>query len=211
MIETTEIPAEGVTVDCPSCRKALYRQFADRTEDYFEGYLYSDGDTVPLYHQLGEEQRRGGWHAALSAGTCPFCAQPFFGLVACFTDAEPDDEFESVYFHVNDDRGEPKHFSARRGEERWLVSHFDTHLGPMLEHEFGPFADTYGGWISEAGVATCSQGGPWDFAIDFLLNRWDELRAMNQLFDPSPGRPTPKKRPLSAPRLAPDLDDDIPF
>lgn len=211
MIQTSEIPAEGHRVSCPHCRQTLYTMFARREELVFDGYLYGDGDTVPLFHRLSDKQRQGGWHAVLSAGECPFCIAPIFSLTAAFIDAEADDEFENVYFFCNDDRGERVHLLAQRGDESWIVSLFNTHLGPMLEHEFGPFADTYGEWMGPAGVASCSQGGPWAFAIDFLVDRWDAFRAMNQLFAPSPTRPRLGKHRVVNPSPAPDSDDDFPF
>ena len=62
--------------------------------------------------------------------------------------------------------------------ETWIDSHFDTPLGPMLEHQFGPFALTFVEPLGPKGMASSVLGGLPDLARHFLLTQWNELRAM---------------------------------
>jgi len=140
-------------------------------------------------------------------------------------DVEPDTDTEDVFFHHNGDRGEETKFLAQRGVDRWILTRFDTPQGPMIEHDFGPFADTYGDWIGPYGVASCIEGGPWSFARAFLLERWDELRALPKAIGLDPSDSRAQSRPAlvtaaagrAAARLStdgapsPQDDDDIPF
>ena len=200
MIETNPIDPEGFPVACPHCQRLLY--LAHPTEVVYEaaGYL-SDGDTIPIHDDLAPEQRDGfGWYATLDAGTCDACRKPLFEIAASFMDVEPDEEVENRFFHRNADMGDEHHFIGRRGAERWLVTRFDTPQGPMLEHAFGPFADNYGNWIGTAGVASCRNGGPWEFAREFLLERWAELRSLPKAIglDPNDPRAVSRAAPVSA-------------
>jgi hypothetical protein len=220
MIETNAITESGAPVACPHCRKTLFTVLPHRQELAFEGYLYTDSDTVPISPSLSASQSQGfgSWDTELMAGECPFCRGAYFAITVILIDAMPDDEFRQVYFYRSGDRGEKSNFTARHGNQSWVISRFDTPLGPMLEHEFGPFADTFGKWIGSVGVASCEGGGPWDFAKEFLLMHWDALRAMpkalaldpaSPLAQPGPVNPRPA-RPMSSP-LESELDDDIPF
>jgi hypothetical protein len=219
MIETSVLDANGAPVACPHCRKTLFTVFPHRQEQAFAGHLYTDGDMVPVFHSLTDEQRQGfGWDTELMVGKCPFCGGAYFRITALFIDAVPDHEFKDVYFFRNGDRGEPTHFTARRCSQTWVIAVFDTPLGPMLQHEFGPFADTFGAWIGPFGVASCASGGPWGFAKEFLLTQWDDLRTMPKAFGLDPASPLaqsrpahPRPRPPLAPPLESELDDDIPF
>ncbi len=154
-----------------------------------------------------------------------FCAKPIVGIIAQFLDTDPDAEFEDVYFFDNGDKGKPTNFLARQGQLAWFVSRYDTPLGPMLEHWFGPFPDRFGDWIGPNGVATCSGSPAWDFAVEFMLSRWDELRTMPKGLGLDPADPLAQPRPLppsaKSARVerqavretvsAAELDDDIPF
>jgi hypothetical protein len=176
MIETKAIEPSGMVIDCPHCRKALLTVFPHGPKKAFDRYLYTDCDTVPI--ELAPRQRVLGWDIEVRLGTCPFCAGAYFGITARFIDAIPDDDVIHVYFFRNGDRGEENNFIGRRSEDTWIISRFDTPLGPMLEHQFGPFAATFGDRLWPNGVAGCVIGGPSDLARHFLLTQWDELRTM---------------------------------
>jgi hypothetical protein len=176
MIETMAIDQNGIAIDCPHCRKALLTVFPHEPKKAFDRYLYTDGDTVPI--ELTARHRRRGWDIEVRLGACRFCGGDYFGITARFIDAKPDDTFIHVYFGRNGDRGEENNFIGRRGEETWIVSRFDTPLGPMLEHQFGPFAVTFGDRRASNGVAGRFIGGPADLARHFLLTQWAELRTM---------------------------------
>ncbi len=176
MIETKAINPSGIAIDCPHCGKALLTVFPHGPKKAFDRYLYTDWDTVTV--ELAPRRRQLGWDIEVRLGTCPFCAGDYFGITARFIDAIPDDDFIRVYFLRTGDRGEENNFIGRRGEETWIISRFDTPLGPMLEHQFGPFAVTFGDQLEPKGVAGSFMGGPSDLARQFLLTQWDELRTM---------------------------------
>ncbi len=176
MIETKAIDPSGIALDCPHCGKALLTVFPHGPKKAFDHYLYFDGSPGTI--ELTPRHRRLGWHIEVRLGTCPFCAGDYFGITARFVDAIPDDDFIHVYFFRNGERGDENNFIGRRSEETWIISHFDTPLGPMLEHQFGPFALTFVERLGPKGIASCIIGGPSDFARHFLLTQWDELRTM---------------------------------
>jgi hypothetical protein len=107
-----------------------------------------------------------------------FCAGAYFGITARFIDAIPDDDVIHIYFLQNGDRGEENNFIGRRSEETWIISRFDTPVGPTLEHQFGQFAVTFGDRLLPDGVASCVIGAPSDLARHFLPTQTHELRAM---------------------------------
>jgi hypothetical protein len=178
MIETKAIDPSGIAIDCPHCGKTLLTVFPHGPKKAFDRYLYPDRDTVPT--ELASGHRRLGWDIEARLGKCPFCAGDYFGITARFIDAIPDDDFIYVYFFRNADRGEANNFIGRRSEETWIISRFDTPLGPMLEHQFGPFAITFGDQLAPNDKAGCIIGGPSDLARHFLLTQWDELRTMSK-------------------------------
>ena len=154
---------------------------------------YSDGDIIPIDHDLTPAQRDGfGWHAMLMVGACGHCDASLLMFRVCMMDAEPSSEVENAFFHHNAECGIPHSFHASRdgGAQSWIVTRWDTPQGPMLEHEFGPFLDTDNGrWIGPIGVAMCLDGGPWTVAREFLLERWDDLRTMPKALGLAPGDP----------------------
>jgi uncharacterized protein YbaR (Trm112 family) len=97
MIETSVLDANGAPVACPHCRKTLFTVFPHRQEQAFAGHLYTDGDMVPVFHSLTDEQRQGfGWDTELMVGKCPFCGGAYFRITALFIDAVPGVIVESV-------------------------------------------------------------------------------------------------------------------
>ena len=176
MIETKATDPSGIAIDCPHCREALLTVFPHGPKKAFDHYLYFDGGHVPIGST--RRHRRLGWDIEVRLGTCPFCAGSYFGISARFVDAMPDDNFIHVYFFRNGDRVDESNFIGRRSEETWIISHFDTPLGPMLEHQFGPFALALVERLGPKGIAGCGIGGPSDLARHFLLTQWNELRAM---------------------------------
>ncbi|WP_424363332.1 hypothetical protein [Methylocystis parvus] len=176
MIETEAIDPSGIAIDCPHCRRLLLTVCSHGPKNAFDRYLYTDDDTVPI--ELAPRQPIFGWDIEVRLGACPYCAGAYFGITARFIDGIPDDDVIDVFFRRNGDRGEENNFIGRRSEETWIVSRFETPVGPMLEHQFGPFAATFGGRLWPNGVADCGIGGPSDLARHFLLSQWDELRAM---------------------------------
>ena len=175
MIETKAIEPSGIAIDCPHCRKALLTVFPHGPKNAFDRYLYPI-DTVPI--ELAPRQRLLGWDIEVRPGTCFFCAGVYFGITARFIDFDTDDDVIHIYFFRNGDRGEENNFIGRRGEETWIISRFDTPVGPMLEHQFGPFAVTFGDRLLPNRVAGCVIGAPSDLARHFLLTQTDELHAM---------------------------------
>jgi hypothetical protein len=152
LITTEPIGPAGHPVACPHCGSALFVVFADRTV-YESAPIYFYGDTISIIRDLDDSQIDGyGWEATLNAGKCPNCAGPLYEIVATFMDVEPDEDVENIFFHRNGDRGEVTNFLARKGDEQWIITRCDTPQGPMLEHAFGPFRDTYGNWIELNGV-----------------------------------------------------------
>jgi len=82
-----------------------------------------------------------------------------------------------IYFFQNGDRGEENNFIGRRSEETWIISRFDTPVGPTLEHQFGKFAVTFG----DRSCQTASQvvlSGPVGSRATFFATQTHELRAM---------------------------------
>jgi hypothetical protein len=180
-------PISERLVACPHCGDALYTLYGDRQEMAFDGgYLYHGGDTVSIYHDLAETTGYG-WAEHLAVGWCPWCDGRIFRIAVCLMDVEPDENTEEVFFRSNGDRGVGRNFAATRGSDSWILTRFDTPQGPMVEHEFGPFADTYGDWRVS--------GGPWDFARKFLLERWEELRAMPKAVGLDPSDPRAQSKP----------------
>lgn len=176
MIETEAIEPGGIAIDCPHCRRLLLTVCSHGPKKAFDRYLYTDGDTVPV--ELAPRQRVLGWDIEVRLGACRYCAGAFFGITARFIDGIPDDDVIHVFFLRNGDRGEEINFIGRRREERWIVSRFETPVGPMLEHQFGPFAANSGDRLWPNDAANSCIGGPSDLARHFLLTQWDELRAM---------------------------------
>jgi hypothetical protein len=173
MITLAPFSEEGFPVIAPCCGRRLFTML-DK-EDHTTDFSYFDGDIVPVFHKLRDDQREGfGWSTRLDVGTCPLCEASIIGIETSMVAAEPDMAFEDRYFFRNEKRGLPTNFIASRGVEKWIVSRFDTPLGPMFEHIFGPMVDVTGDWVGPHGVAIC-HGEGWDFACNFLLERWDEL------------------------------------
>jgi hypothetical protein len=195
MIEAEPIGEIEHNVVCPHCRADLFHVSPVGQRATFPGFLYEDGDTIPIFSHLSEEQHKGfGWTTQLYSGTCPFCASRLIAIEAAFMDVEPDIDTEDVFFHRNGDRGEGANFLAKRGIDRWIVTRFDTPQGPMVEHSFGPFIDNYGEWVGPNSVASCAEGGPWQFATTFLLDRWDELRVFPKSIGLDPADPRAQSR-----------------
>jgi hypothetical protein len=97
MIVIEPVPESGHVVTCPHCRAELFKVFGDRHETAFAGYLFQDGDTIPIYGNLSEMQREGfGWTTHFAAGRCPFCDGRLLSINANFMDVEPDTDTEDV-------------------------------------------------------------------------------------------------------------------
>lgn len=168
MTETKVIDLSGVAIDCPHCGKALLTVFPHGPKNAFDRYLYTDRNTAPI--ESTPRPRRRGWDIEVRLGACRFCGCDYFGITARFIYMKSDDR--------NGDGGEGNNYLGRRGEETWIISRFDTRFGPMLEHQFGPFAVTFGERLASNGGAGRFIGGPSDFARHLLLTQWDELRIM---------------------------------
>jgi hypothetical protein len=173
MIETKRIGAGGVAIDCPHCSKALLTVFARGPKNAFDRFLYAK---IPV--ESMPRPRMLGWDVEVRLGACAFCASDYFGISARFIDALPNDDFIKVYFSRKGDRGQENNFIGQRGNETWIISRFDTPLGPMLEHQFGPFPGFSDARLWQFGVAGSATRGPSDLARHFLLTQWDELRTM---------------------------------
>jgi hypothetical protein len=173
MIEIKTIEHRGATIDCPHCRKALVTLFPNGPKQAFDRYLYDDGD---VRRSLSEIPRLHGSDIEVRLGTCFYCTGDYFGVTARFIDAILDDEFIQIYFLGNGDRGEESNFIGQNSEEEWTVTRFDTPLGPMLEHQFGPCAAKLTGIHYPGNASTFA--GPSELAEHFLLAQWNELRKM---------------------------------
>jgi hypothetical protein len=175
MIETKAIDQSGVAIHCPHCHRTLLALFSNGPKNAFDRHLYSDR-SIPIAGTPRPSALR--WDIEVRLGACHFCARAYFGITARFIDAIQDDDGIDVYFFRNGDRGEENNFLGRRSEESWIISRVETRLGPMLEHQFGPFAATLGRRARRKGATGCITGGPSELARHFLLTQWDELRAM---------------------------------
>ena len=140
MITIEPLSESGHVVSCPHCRAAILKVFGDRQETTFDGYLFHDGDTIPIYDGLSQTQREGfGWTTQLSLANVHFAMPALVSIQVGMMDVEPDTDTENVFFHQNGDRGKESNFLAQRGAERWIATRFDTPQGPMIEHDFGTF------------------------------------------------------------------------
>lgn len=174
MIKVYPVGENGFSVTCPHCGGHLFT--THETDDHRGDFLYFDGDIVPVYHRLEDARRTGfGCSTRLNVGECALCDAPIIGIEACMIAVEPDEKFEDRYFFRNEYRGYPTNFVATRGEETWIMSRFDTPLGPMFEHIFNPQLDKARSPVDANSVAAGPKRPGWEPASDFLLERWDEL------------------------------------
>ncbi len=172
MIELRRV-TEPVEINCPHCGAPIYAAHEHTTRMLGAGSWLDDGDIVPgLYQALKPEQREpDGFYCHLGTGSRPCCGKQYIVITATFVNTSPDDDFRDTYFRLNGDRGEETNFIARRAEFSWLVSRFESPLGPVLAHERGPFPWEDKSWIGPYGVAACADGNdtPWQFARELLV------------------------------------------
>jgi hypothetical protein len=208
---------QPLEIACPHCGEPLLRMGEHDVEVVGGGFWLEDGDTVLINHALNPAQREGfGWKTRLDVGSSPCCEKQYVVITATFAKGLPDDEFINRYFQLNEDRGRETNFVASSGDARWYVTRFESRLGPVLEHQFGPFAWNETSWIGRNGVSACTASAsekptPFDFARDLLLEHWDSLRTLTMRY-PEPQTPsdlTNEKVPNKSGLLG--LDDEIPF
>ncbi|MGD9657781.1 MAG: hypothetical protein AB7U61_09110 [Methylocystis sp.] len=174
MITLSPFSEEGFPVIAPCCGRRLFTML-DK-EDHTTDFLYSDGDIVDVFPLLRDDQRKGfGRSTHITLGECPLCDAFIIGLETSMVAAAPDVAFQDRYFFRNEKRGLPTNFVAGRGDEKWIMSCFDTPLGPMFEHIFGPLTNVTGEWVDPQGAVNWPREEGGDFACNFLLERWDEL------------------------------------
>jgi hypothetical protein len=180
---------DPVTLSCPYCDAPIL------TFDENEGHLAVD--RAPLEHsdiisdmlgRLSPEQLvPNGFQCVLDVASGRCCKRLFFFVDAIMVNRNldpnannADNEFISTYFFFNGDRGRPTHFMASRGKREWPVQRFESPLGPVLHHYFGPFR-----WIEKTltgadGTTESDKGkGNWDYARRVLLALWDDLQALS--------------------------------
>jgi hypothetical protein len=184
-------PPQGANICCPSCGALLLHVYSDRCEVPNRRTWLSDGDTIFGFHQrLSEAGKLSpdiGIDYELLIGHCPICTSDYFVVDALLVAApvEFESDYADVYFRGNGDRGQETNLIVLRelsGEVKpiWWASRFETPLGPLLHHCFGPFplqdkSMVSGPWGVMACSASPGEKSPWTFASDLLFSIWDEL------------------------------------
>ena len=184
-IELHEI-TEPVDIPCPTCGAPLLRVSKHCLDVVGDGYYLVDGDTVDgFYGDLTPEEKdpSGNW-CELLQGSRPCCGVGYVVIEDVCVNAPMNDRFARSYMTKNEP-GETTFLVATRGAERWIVGRCDTPLGPMLTHQFGPFAWADTSWIGPNGVTSCrsswdNSASPWAFADAFLLERWNDLQELTR-------------------------------
>ena len=187
---TALVLSEPRILACPSCSAPLVAVHGERFEVLGGRKNWiRDGDTIQgVYKLLSSSQRDpSGLDCALYVGDCPRCGRDYYIVEAQIMGVTWDD---AMPYFANKSmlRIERNSLCALaehiEGVPRsWVMQEFETPLGVMQSHIFGPWSlDDPGSVIGPHGVASCGSGGagdPWEHGAALLSKVWDALRAMH--------------------------------
>lgn len=192
------------TVRCPACGEPVLLVHPDRTEVPRGKPWLKDGDSVPgLWDALSDAQKTpDGFDYELLIGDCPHCRESYYVVTAGFMNASQAEAQAYLYFNV--ELGAERNalctttttaaaaaagstIDAVVASMQWILHEYDTPLGLMQSHEFGPWMlDDPGSISGPYGVSSCGVHGqepePWAHARNLLLVLWDSLRALHPGF-----------------------------
>jgi uncharacterized protein YbaR (Trm112 family) len=174
---------------CPSCSTPLAAVRRERFEVIGRKHWLRDGDTIPgIYESLGSCQADpSGFICSLNVGDCPHCRLDYYVVEAQMMNAPWDDAEPYLCFNVPLGAGRNSLCTMIEPiaavPASWVMQEFDTPLGLMQSHIFGPWrlddpAIVSGPW----GVMSCCSEGtddPWGHGASLLLKVWDALRALH--------------------------------
>jgi hypothetical protein len=194
MIELKVIEGEH-TLTCPSCSTVRMAVTTTEASVPGDGYFLTDGDTIGgLYEALvsaGLENAlpkgdltawdKVNYDYTLLVGDCSACGDEYYVIEASLMDdrVAVDFYFVNAYFYRNLPIAEPTYQLATFEDKSWLVTRHETELGTCLTHQFGPFGLFGKTMKGPFGVSACAGGKTqWDFARDFLLKIWPDLKQL---------------------------------
>jgi len=176
---------DPVAVRCPYCAAPILTFGEHEGQLAGNGDWLDGGDSIPRFREsLTPAQRApNGFHAILEVGHAACCTRDYFVAEAIMVnrdlDPNADTDFVGAYFFFNGDRGRPTNFLASRGKREWIMQRFDSPLGPVLHHYFGPFQMLDEPPLSPDGMVSTDHGRRnWDYARGILLALWDDLQAL---------------------------------
>lgn len=167
---------------CPSCGKPVYVAHPTDTEVPGGGTWLRDGDTIGgLWNMLSEAQKKPSAFAyELMVGGCRSCGKDYYVALASFMDG--DEEAAQDYLRFNVELGPVRNYLCSLPTTQWLLSEYETPIGVMHHHTFGPWAlKSADGVIGRYGVSSCGNWAvaePWEHARGLLFATWDDLRAL---------------------------------
>lgn len=187
-IQTTRLTSTH-PLNCPACNKPLLLVHPESTEVPDRETWLQDGDAIPvLFGQLSEQQKTPeGFDYLLMVGTCAYCGEDYYAILANFLNASGEEALE--YVHFNEPLEQERNFLCRLSEpvervpENWILQEYATPVGPMHAYTFGPWrledpGSVKGPW----GVMACRyqsrEDSPWEYGRWLLHTLWDALRAL---------------------------------
>lgn len=176
--------SDSHTLGCPSCGKPVYIAHSTDTEVPGGGTWLRDGDTIEgLWDMLSEGQKiPNAFDYELMVGDCRSCGNDYYVVLASFMDGNEEAAHDYLYFNIK--LGPVRNYLCHLPTMQWLLSEYETPLGVMHHHTFGPWALKSGeGIIGKYGVSLCGNGvvavaEPWEHSRGLLFAAWDGLRAL---------------------------------
>lgn len=179
----TKVPlSNSHALTCPSCGKPIYVAHPADTEVPGGGTWLRDGDTIGgLWDMLSDVQKvPETFDYELMVGGCRSCGNDYYVALASFMEGDKEETHDYLLF--NADPGAVRNYICSRDDMRWLLSEYETPIGVMHHHTFGPWAlKSPDGVIGRYGVSSCGDGAvaePWEHARGLLFAAWDDLRAL---------------------------------
>lgn len=149
-------------------------------------YFLKDGDTVFISNSLSREQKTpDGYWGSLLVGDCMTCGFDYFVITADMMNCEMKIAEPYLTFNAPMDIKAMHHCfgdgkKSARFSDKWFLTEYQTEVGIMHNHTFGPWRIPEGDkdeFVGEYGVCSCSNGSDiWNEAKDLLLFYWDDLR-----------------------------------
>lgn len=189
MIAIEEINA--LELFCPNakCGAVVLTATATSTFVHQGRYWLEDGDGIcGLEEQLSQEQRLDkGWNTDLMVGYCQECDEQYVVIEARFIDAQPDEKWQNIYFHLNGEIGQEYNRLVRLVDivddtgylpDKWLLQSHNTPLGRVHTHVFGPFIPAGESPFSPICRENDEHLPEWVRACYILLFLWEDMKKL---------------------------------